>query len=65
MVTRDIFKVLKLHSPGARAILRNLKTSLVPKYHEMHSRSYDFLTYLFTNDKVTEQCRWGGARKIK
>ena len=49
MVTRDIFKVIKLHSPGARAILRNLKTSLVPKYHEMHSRSYDFL-YLFIHE---------------
>ena len=43
---RDIFKVLKLHSPAARAILRTLKTSLVPIYHEMHSRSYDFLYLL-------------------
>ena len=40
---RDILKVLKLHSPAGRAILRTLKTSLVPIYHEMHSRSYDFL----------------------
>ena len=46
MVTRDVLKVLKLHSPTARAILRTFKTSLVPINHEMHSRSYDFL-YLF------------------
>ena len=45
-VTRDVFKVLKLHSPAARAILRTLKTPLVPIYHEMHSCSYDFL-YIF------------------
>ena len=43
---RDIFKVLKLHSPAARVILRTLKTSLVPIYHEIHSRSYDFLCLL-------------------
>ena len=43
MVTRDVLKVLKLHSPTARAILRAFKTSLVPINHEMHSRSYDFL----------------------
>ena len=43
MVTRDVFQVLKLHSPAARAILRTFKTSLVPIYHVMHSRSYDFL----------------------
>ena len=43
MVTRDVLKVLKLHSPTARAILRTFKTSLVPINHEMHSRSYDFL----------------------
>ena len=42
MVTRDAFKVFKLNSPAARAILRTL--SLVPIYHEMHSRSYDFHT---------------------
>ena len=42
MVTRDAFKVFKLHSPAARAILRTLK-KLVPIYHEMHSRLYDFL----------------------
>ena len=46
MVTRDVFQVLKLHSPAARAILRTFKTSLVPIYHVMHSRSYDFL-YLY------------------
>ena len=46
MVTRDVFKVLKLHSPAARAILRTLKISIVPIYHEMHSRSYDFLYLL-------------------
>ena len=28
MVTRDVLKVLKLHSPMARAILRTFKTSL-------------------------------------
>ena len=38
MVTRDVFQVLKLHSPAARAILRTFKTSLVPIYHVMHSR---------------------------
>ena len=43
MVTRDVLKVPKLHSPTARAILRTFKTSLVPINHEMHSRSYDFL----------------------
>ena len=46
MVTRDVLKVLKLHSPTARAILRTFKTSLVPINHEMHSRSYDFLYLL-------------------
>ena len=46
MVTRNVFQVLKLHSPAARAILRTFKTSLVPIYHVMHSRSYDFL-YLY------------------
>ena len=46
MVTRDVFQVLKLHSPAARAILRTFKTSLVPIYHVMHSRSYDFLYLL-------------------
>ena len=46
MVTRDVLKVLKLHSPTARAILRTFKTSLVPINHEIHSRSYDFL-YIF------------------
>ena len=48
MVTRDVLKVLKLHSPTARAILRTFKTSLVPINHEMHSRSYDFLYVLST-----------------
>ena len=43
---RDIYKVLKLHSPAASAILRTLKTTHVPIYHEMHSRSYDFLYLL-------------------
>ena len=43
MVTRDVLKVLKLHSPTARAILRTFKTSLVPINHEMHLHSYDFL----------------------
>ena len=51
MVTRDVLKVLKLHSPTARAILRTFKTSLVPINHEMHSRSYDFL-YIYAFIKV-------------
>ena len=42
-VTRDVFLVLKLHLPTARAILRTFKTSLVLINHEMHSRSFDFL----------------------
>ena len=46
MGTSDVLKVLKLHSPTARAILRTFKISLVPINHEMHSRSYDFL-YLY------------------
>ena len=57
-------KFSELHSPAARAILRKLKTTLVPVYHEMHPLSYDFL-YLFIHDKVSEQCRWARARKIK
>ena len=48
MVTRDVFQVLKLHSPAARAISRTFKTSLVPIYHVMHSRSYDFLLFIAT-----------------
>ena len=52
MVTRDVLKVLKLHSPTARAILRTFKTSLVPINHGMHSRSYDFL-YVFTTAKIS------------
>ena len=51
MDTRDVLKVLKLHSPTARAILRTFKTSLVPINHEMHSRSYDFL-YLSNDDNL-------------
>ena len=47
MVTHDVLKVLKLHSPTARAILRTFKTSFVPINHEMHSRSYDFLYLLY------------------
>ena len=35
---RDVLKVLKLHSPTARAILRTFKTSLVPINHEMHEQ---------------------------
>ena len=30
MVTRDVVKVVKLHSPTARAIFKTFKTSLVP-----------------------------------
>ena len=44
MVTRDVFKVLKLHSPSARIILRTLIRNITrARYHEMHSCSYDFL----------------------
>ena len=50
MVTGDVLKVLKLHSPTARAILRTFKTSLVPINHEMHSRSYDFLYVLHSTN---------------
>ena len=53
MVTRDVLKVLKLHSPTARAILRTFKTSLVPINHEMHSRSYDFLYLSVTGGHAT------------
>ena len=35
-----VLKVLKLLSPMAFAILRTVKTSLVPINHEMHSCSY-------------------------
>ena len=38
-----VTQVLKLHLPAARAILRAWKTSPVPIYHEMHTRSYNFL----------------------
>ena len=55
MVTRDVFKVLKLHEPQARAILRTLKTSLVPKYHEEHSRSHDFLYLLNKSNLLSAQ----------
>jgi len=43
VLSRNAFKVFKLYSPAARAILRTLKTSLVPIYHEMRELSYDFL----------------------
>ena len=56
MVTRDVLKVLKLHSPTARAILITFKTLLVPINHEMHSRSYDFL-YLYVSE-------WGNVREV-
>ena len=58
MVTCDVLKVLKLHSPMARAILRTFKTSLMPINHEMHSYSYDFL-YIFTwvlNNFLLTEC---------
>ena len=58
MVTRDVLKVPKLHSPTARAILRTFKTSLVPINHEMHSRSYDFL-YLYRGRRAQHICTWG------
>ena len=44
MSSRDAFKVLKLYWPAAHATLTTLKTSLVPIYHKMHLRSYDFPT---------------------
>ena len=53
MVTRDVFQVLKLHSPAARAILRTFKTSLVPIYHVMHSRSYDFLYISYVASRIS------------
>ena len=43
MVTRDGLKVLKLHSPTARAILRIFKTSLMPINHDIPERPFDFL----------------------
>ena len=45
-VTRDVLKVLKLHWPTARAILRTFKTSLVLINHEMHEQVHTiFYTY--------------------
>lgn len=63
MVTRDVFQVLKLHSPAARAILRTFKTSLVPIYHVMHSRSYDFL-YIFYTDILNFMINSSSDKKI-
>ena len=51
MVTGADFKILKLHSPAAPGIFRTLKTSLVPIYHQMHSRSCDFL-YLWNKSNL-------------
>ena len=74
MVTRDAFKVFKLHSPAARAISRILKTSLVPIYHEMHSRSYHFHTKCYIKVEnastyrkapLTRQCYKGKKCNIK
>ena len=48
MVTRDVLKVLKLHSPTARAILRTFKTSLVPINHEMHEQVHT-ISYTYQN----------------
>ena len=56
MVTRDVFKVLKLHSPAACAILRTLKTSLMPIYQEMHLPSYDFL-FIVSSDRYYKYCQ--------
>ena len=63
MVTRDVFKVLKLHSPAARATLRTLKISIVPIYHEMQSRPYDFLYLLSIVNRidVSQVCPPGSA----
>ena len=48
MVTRDVLKVLKLHSPTARAILRTFKTSLVPINHEMHEQVHTIFYLLYS-----------------
>ena len=50
MVTRDVLKVLKLHSPTARAILRTFKTSLVPINHEMHEQ-FHTISYTYNIPK--------------
>ena len=57
MVARDDFKVFKLHSLAARAILRTLKTSLVRIYHKMHERSYDFLYQMLHQGRKCHQRR--------
>ena len=58
MVTRDVLKVLKLHLPTARAILRTFKTSLVPINQEMHSHSYDFLYVYGLPQLVIDRLRY-------
>ena len=64
MVTRDVLKVLKLHSPTARAILRTFKTSLVlinPEMHEqVHTLSYT--KYSYQRGDVTGACYVGESR---
>ena len=57
MVTHDAFKVSKLHSTATLAIVRTLKTSLVPIYHEMHERSYDFLYHILHQGRKCHQRR--------
>ena len=67
MVTRDVLKVLKLHSPTARASLRTFKTSLVPINLEMHSRSYDFqyILPLFVKSQMKNAKQNRELKKVK
>ena len=57
MVTYDAFKVLNLHWTATLAIVRTLKTSLVPIYPEMHERSYDFLYQMLHQGRKCHQRR--------
>ena len=63
MVTRDVFKVLKLHSPAARENFENFKNITRAIYHEMHSRPYDFLYLLSIVNRidVSQECPPGSA----
>ena len=55
MVTRDVLKVPKLHSPTARAILRTFKTSLVPINHEMHKQVHTIsYTYFYSANSTVQ-----------
>ena len=50
MVTRDVLKVLKLHTPTARAILRTFKAH---KSRNAQAGSYDFLHL----ERFSNECR--------